>query len=406
MPDHLPRGITRLAFDAVERITDIVEAMHLNISSMPWILGKPREGRTSGITGFVYSNIRLINGGLRETLDALLAQLGAAPLEDKSSAGREAWIAALNGVLGDYLAASQNPLALRMCFRHEGRVLEPGTDALARALPEARGKVLVVVHGLCMSDLQWRRNGHDHAAEVAKDLGYTPVYLRYNSGRHVSTNGRELADMLEALISRWAVPVEELVILVHSMGGLVTRSACHYAKEAGHGWLAHLSKIIFLGTPHHGAPLERGGNWIETLIAISPYSAPLARLAMLRSAGVTDLRYGSVLEDDWQDRDRFEPTADARRIVPLPENVECYAVAATMGLREGDLKDRLLGDGLVPLRSALGQHRETDRMLRFAESHTCYGTNHLGLLDSREVYEQIHRWLTPLDGGNAHAGFE
>lgn len=395
MGAHLPRGIARLTFDAVERITDIVEAMHLNISSVPRILGKPREGRTSGITGFVYSNIRLINSGLRESLDAILAQLSAAPVEDESSAGREAWIAALNGVLGDYLAASGNPLALPMCFRHEGRVLELETDALAHALPEARGKVLVVVHGLCMSDLQWRRNGHDHAAAVARDIGYTPVYLRYNSGRHISTNGRELADMLEALISHWAVPVEELVILVHSMGGLVTRSACHYGKTAGHGWLADLQKIIFLGTPHHGAPLERGGNWLGTLIGISPYSAPLARLAMLRSAGITDLRYGSVLEDDWQDRDRFAQAADTRHIVPLPEDVKCYAVAATMGLREGDLKDRLLGDGLVPLRSALGQHEAADRTLHFADSLTCYGTSHLGLLDSREVYQRIHRWLRP-----------
>ncbi|MEA2625066.1 MAG: hypothetical protein QOD06_1111, partial [Candidatus Binatota bacterium] len=358
--------------------------MHLNISRVPPLLGKPVEGRTSGITGFVYSNVRLVNRGLRDSLDAILAQLSAAERGDPSPAGREVWLAALNGVLGDYLVASENPLALSMCFRHEARALELETSGLAAALPHARGKVLVVVHGLCMSDLHWTRNGHDHAAALARDLGYTPLYVRYNSGRHVSTNGRELAEMLETLIARWPVPVEELLILGHSMGGLVTRSACHYGEAAGHGWLRRLRKVVFLGTPHHGAPLERGGNWLESLIAMSPYSAPLARLPMLRSAGVTDLRYGSVVEDDWQDRDRFERSPDARRVVPLPAGVECYAVAATLGGREGDLKDRLLGDGLVPLRSALGQHPETERTLRFTESYTCYGTNHLALLDSRE----------------------
>ncbi|MGH8458637.1 MAG: esterase/lipase family protein, partial [Nevskiales bacterium] len=272
------RGFSRLAFDAVERVTDIVEGMHLNISSAPWILGKPREGRTSGITGFVYSNIRLITGGLREGIDAIFAQLGALPVGDMSTAGQQAWLAALNGVLGDYLESSGNTLALTMNFRREGRALELDTESLASVYPDANGKLLVVVHGLCMNDLQWTRHGHNHAESLVRESGYTSVYLHYNSGKHISTNGREFADLLEDLVKHWPVPVTQMDLLVHSMGGLVTRSACHYGRKAGHGWLRYLRRIVFLGTPHHGAPLERSGNWLQTLVAISPYSAPLARL--------------------------------------------------------------------------------------------------------------------------------
>src|SRR4030095_10668393 len=145
---------------------------------------------------------------------------------------------------------------------------------------------------------------------LARELGFTPLYLHYNSGRHISTNGREFADLMEALVGQWPVPVEELVIMGHSMGGLVTRSACYYSALAGHDWLRRLRKLVFLGTPHHGAPLERGGNWIEILLGVSPSNAPFARLEKIRSAGITDLRYGNLLDEDWEGRDRFEHSAD------------------------------------------------------------------------------------------------
>ncbi len=175
-----------------------------------------------------------------------------------------------------------------------------------RRLP---GRLLVLVHGLCMNDLQWRRNGHDHGAALAHDGGWQPLYLHYNSGRHASTNGREFADLLETLVAQWPVPVEELVVLAHSMGGLVARSACQHAELSQQRWLKHLRKIVFLGTPHHGAPLERHGHGLQRLVGISPYTAPLARLGMIRSAGITDLRHGNVLDQDWWEQDPLRPAA-------------------------------------------------------------------------------------------------
>jgi hypothetical protein len=179
------------------------------------------------------------------------------------------------------------------------------------------------------------------------------------------------------------------------MGGLVARSACHYGALARHEWLRRVDKIVFVGTPHHGAPLERGGNWVDILLGASAYTAPLARLGKIRSAGITDLRFGNLLDEDWNKRDRFKRTADLRVSVPLPRGISCYTIAATTGKAAGDLSDRLLGDGIVPLASALGRHANPRLALTFDDSRqwVAYGTNHLGLLSRPEVYAQIKEWL-------------
>ena len=184
------------------------------------------------------------------------------------------------------------------------------------------------------------------------------------------------------------------------MGGLVARSACHYAAAEGRAWLRALSKLAFLGTPHHGAPLERGGNWVDVILEATPYAAPFARLGKLRSAGITDLRYGNVLDEDWKGRDRFARTRDTRKPVPLPDGVQCFAMAATTGKKSGDLFDRLLGDGLVPVASALGRHENPRRSLSFPESRQWigYGMKHLDLLGRSEVSRQLVHWLAAAPG--------
>jgi hypothetical protein len=179
------------------------------------------------------------------------------------------------------------------------------------------------------------------------------------------------------------------------MGGLVTRSACQHAALAQQQWPRHLRKIVFLGTPHHGAPLERHGHGLQRLVGSSSYTAPLARLGMIRSAGITDLRHGSVLDQDWHKQDRFGQPHDTRQPLPLPQGVACYAVAASNGKRHGDLADTWLGDGLVPMDSALGRHAEARHTLAFDPAHQSlhYATSHWDLLDKPAVYEQIRHWL-------------
>ena len=302
-------------------------------------------------------------------------------------------IAVLNGVLGDYLQATNNPLAIEMRLQHDGEPLELAPAALTAALPHATPRIVVLVHGACMTDAQWVRGGHDHGAALARDLGYTPLYLRYNSGLHISTNGHALAALLEQLVAGWPVAVEELVLLGHSMGGLVARSACHVGDVAGRRWRSRLRALITLGTPHHGAPLERGGNLIDRLLVVSPYSAPLGALGRIRSAGVTDLRFGNVLDEHWQGRDRFAHGADARTPCGLPEGTRCYAIAGTLSAMVGP---RLRGDGMVPAASALGIHPRPELDLGVPEARrwVALGTGHLELLGAPAVYETIRAWLT------------
>ena len=376
-------------------VSEVVETIHRDILRGPRFGRGSSPRRTRGVTGLVYRSVRgiarLAGGGA----DAALARLALWLGPRASSPEREAFLAALNGLVGDHLAATANPLALPMVFRRAGRELELTPRALERELGAQGGRLLVLVHGLCRNDLQWRRDGHDHGAALALDLGSTAVYLRYNSGLHVSTNGRALAERLEALCAAWPAPVEELVLLAHSMGGLVARSACHHGTEAGLSWPRSLAKLVCLGTPHQGAPAERAGNRFETLLEAVPYAAALARLGKLRSAGITDLRHGNLVDEDWSERDRFAHGGDTRRHLPLPAGVDCHFLAASLGRRGGDLEGDLLGDGIVPLASALGRHADPARDLRLPPENRwiAWQTSHLGLLGSSEVYAQLRARL-------------
>ena len=399
------RALAQLATQATLGVSRIVEGVHQSVWSTLGVPGGQAPGQTGGITGAVYKSIRAVTQLLGAGVEALLARLP--PLLGVDAGGpnatpqREALLAALNGVLGDRLAASDNPLAIAMSLRYQGQALN--WQALP-PFPEATGKILLLIHGLCMNDRQWgeqnaRPSGRqvDHAQTLAAALDYTPVYLRYNSGQHISQNGRELAGLLQQLVAHWPVPLETITVLAHSMGGLLIRSAVHYAREARLSWPERVKNIVFLGVPHHGAPLERAGNRIDALLGSTPYTAPFARLGHLRSAGITDLRYGHVLDEDWRGQDRFARHADSRHLLPLPAGIACYAVAASTASRRSPFAERLIGDGLVPVPSALGQHHDVRRQLSFAHAAQwiAYGTSHNGLLGSPAVSRKLVHWLQP-----------
>ena len=396
------RGVAQLAAQATSGVTRIVEGVHHSVLNTMGIPGHGTPGRTRGVTGFVYRSIHGATSLLGKNLDAGLAGLEAL-LGDQghgkpATPEREAFLAALNGIIGDRLLASDSPFAISMCLRHQDAVLNEGAAGSIRA---ASGKVVLLIHGLCMNDLRsharHRNQRPDHGEVLASELGYTPVYLRYNSGLHISQNGHELAAQLEELVARWPKPIEELTVVAHSMGGLLIRSAHHAATLENLRWPKLLKNIVFLGTPHHGAPLEQAGNWVDSILGKTPYTAPFGSLGQLRSSGITDLRYGHLLDEDWQGGDRFEHAPDSRRIVPLPDGVACFAVAATTASQPGFLANRLIGDGLVPVDSALGRHRDARRDigLPFPSQKVEYRMNHLELLSSPEVTRQMVRWLTP-----------
>jgi hypothetical protein len=383
------RGASRLVIDLTLLVTELVEAMHRNIVRWPGAPGVAKVRRGKGLAGLAYRGVRgvtrLVGGGI----DAALAPLVGLLSGPAAWPGREPVVAALNGVLGDHLEASGNPLAITMCLRVDGAAIELSRTGLAAAVPRARSRVVVMVHGLCMNDLAWRRSSHDHGQALARDLDASVLYLHYNTGLHISVNGARLDGLLEALVAQWPVPLDALHLVGHSMGGLVIRGACASARQRPAAWLQRLRAAVFLGSPHLGVPLERGGHGIDLLLAASPYTIAFTRLGRMRSAGITDLRHGAVVDADWHGRDRFAAGHVLRRPQPLPAGVACFAIAASLSRAAPRGGRSPYGDGLVPVASALGTH--ADRRLALgipaARRWTLYGTGHLELLGSAPVYE-------------------
>jgi len=371
------RGASRLAVSATQGLTDVVEAMHSGIARLPMTAAKARTG---GISGLVYRSVRgatgLVGSGVDLALQALTPLLRET--DSKPTAKGQAVLAALNGVFGDYLVATGNPLAISMQLRD--------ADGLPlRAAPVGAGpRPLLLIHGLCMNDLQWRAGGF---ATALAALGYTPLHLHYNSGRHISDNGRELAALLAQLVKVWPTELQDITLLGHSMGGLLARSAIHQATASRMRWPRKLTQLVTLGAPHFGAPLERGGQQLQNLLGWSSYSKPIVALTQRRSAGIQDLRHASLTEADW----------GRASALPLPEGVACYAVAAITAKDVTRLSAHTLGDGLVPLNSALGLHREATQSLSFAPERqwVISGTGHLALLSDPAVLAKLKEWLSP-----------
>jgi pimeloyl-ACP methyl ester carboxylesterase len=371
------RGVMRLAVDATVGITDLVEKMHHTIQLTHPPLGASRASNTNGLTGFVYRTIRGTTRLVGKGIDAGMAPVTALLPEEESPAARDAFVSVINGLYGDHLVQTDNPLSIEMELRFEGRPIDS-----ERPPANLTGKVMLFVHGLCLNDGHWTRDGNNHGEALATELGYTPLYLRYNTGLPIAENGRALTGLLESLLRDWPHQVNELVIVGHSMGGLVARSACHHGGQSGHDWPQQLQTLVFIGTPHHGAPLERGGNWLEFALDLSPYAAPFTRIGKKRSVGITNLGHGCI-------------TDTVREFVPLPAEVDCFTMAATLGKKRNQLGEKLIGDGLVPLDSALGRHNDSSRILVFPENHQWVGfeTGHIELLGDPDVYTQLRDWL-------------
>jgi len=384
-------GLSRLAVHGVTETTALVEQMHHTIARVSAPIGREATGRTRGITGLVYRSIHGVTGIVGGSLELgfrLLARPASA-----SGPQRDRLIAILNGIIGDHLADTGNPLAVPMRLRRRGQPLALEAEALATALERPSRHLLITVHGLCMSDHCWtppnptpgtNRDAVDLPDGLAATTDASRVDLHYNSGRPISINGREFAELIERLIEHWPTPVEQITLLGHSMGGLVSRGACHHAMQAGHQWPDRLGRMIFLGTPHHGSPLERAGHGLERVLGISPYSAPFNRLSRIRSAGIIDLRHGRIAESP--DGSEHPPVWPS-----IPAHVALHAIAATTAARVDHPAARLLGDGLVPIDSALGRHPDPARHLPIPpeHQHILTGTTHTGLLHERQALKSL-----------------
>src|SRR4051794_20028091 len=267
-------------------------------------VGVPTRIMHDGISALAYG---AVDKGLRAVplTAGRVAPADARRVAD-SPAGAMA-LAALNGVWGDSFARDTMGVALELTVRERGIEVETDSVGLANAFPHATPRVVVFVHGLCEDEQAWRIGGRpSYGRRLRDEHGYTPVYLRYNTGLHVSDNGRRLAEVLEHVVRGWPTEVQELVLVGHSMGGLVARSACHYGEKDGRAWVEPVRHVFCLGSPHLGAPLGRAANRGGWLLGRLPETRPFAEVLNRRSAGIKDMRYGSCIEEDWCDCDPDE----------------------------------------------------------------------------------------------------
>lgn len=299
----------------------------------------------------------------------------------RSGGGRlEFAIGVLNGVVGDYLHQRDNGLATPMELFHDGRPLALNRESLRAAYPDSRGRLALWVHGLAVTEAVWAFPSEPavtYGSLLEKDHGFAPLYLRYNTGLPITDNGESLARLLEALIATFPVPVEELVLVGYSMGGLVVRSACHFAAGAGHTWLSRVRRAVYIGVPHLGSPLERVGRVVSSVLRNIPnaYTQLIADVADLRSRGVKDL--GDPLS------------------LPLLPGLAHHLLVGALGAEERHLVSMLFGDGVVPLTSAAGRAGNTVHDLRVPPEHVRVipGVHHVALAHDARVYEQLRSWF-------------
>jgi pimeloyl-ACP methyl ester carboxylesterase len=379
MPDEL-RALTRLTFQELGLAAGGIGEVHRAIADRafgPVGSGLPRMLHDT-IAGGVYAGLKSAADATGRAAAVAVGSRGPALSATPKGA---TVLAVLNGLRGDVLEREGSDLAEPMRVRVDGRPVAPAD------FPAAGPRVVVFVHGLFETEHAWGRE--PYGARLSRDLGVTPVYIRFNSGRHISENGRSLAALLDELVAEWPVAVEQIALVGHSLGGLVARSAC----AAGGSWTALVRHTVSLGTPHTGAPLESAVHYAAAALGVVGETRPLARFLRRRSAGIRDLRSGSLVDEDWRDRDPEALRAAACAEVPLLEGAAHHFVAATVTTRPEHPVARLVGDWLVLQPSASGRSRT--RVIGFAEEDGVHlgGMHHLALLNHPLVYEHLREWL-------------
>src|SRR4051794_22378389 len=393
------KAIGQLAGDAIARPGVLARDVHRAVAGRTFgalgILGAPVRVAHDAIAGAAYASIRR---GLGAPPRAGAARIGrripadAAPLS--ATLRGSLALGALNGAFGDALARDHRDLALELTIRRDGQEVVTDSPGLARAFPDATPRLAVFVHGLSETDEAWRLARRSYGSRLREELGYTPVYVRYNTGLHVSDNGRRLAEGLEDVVRGGPVGVEEIALVGHSMGGLVARSACHYGQEGSSDWTRRVRHVFCLGTPHLGAPLERAANLAGWALGRLPETRPFGDLVNGRSAGIKDLRFGSCVEEDWCDCHPDEYLRDRCNEVPFLDCAAYYFVGATLARDAETPFGRIVGDLLVQFPSASGHGRR--RRIPFEIENGCHvgGINHFQLLNHPAIYEQLREWLT------------
>ncbi len=374
------RGLGDLVALATERIVMPVEGMHRAIADRWFALagtaGAPLRDAYNGATRRVYGAIRGAGGLVGSALGwgASVAGTKAEPLWSKSAGERIQ--ANVNAIWGDELARRVSPLALQFGFRTSaGEPIDPGE--VATILPEGTSRVAVLIHGLGETERCWSRDAEGSIGCALAADGIATIGVRYNSGRRISESAEDLAALLERLFAEWpGEALEEISLIGNSMGGLVARSALNAGLAAGHSWVRPTRHVVTIGSPHLGAPLEKGAALVAQGLRLVPESRPIGEFLNLRSAGIKDLRFGSRVESEW-------------------EGVEQHFVAGVVTTEPSHPVGFAIGDLMVRVASSTAQGRT--RKIPATNFRVFGGRRHFDLVTDAAVHDQLREWLTPRD---------
>jgi pimeloyl-ACP methyl ester carboxylesterase len=399
-------AIGELTGTALSATGGLVAELHEAIASRTFeILGSaaaPVRAAHDGITRAVYKGLETGLHAASSTGSAALSlrsEGSSSRIADTPSGARA--LAVINGLYGDHLHERGSSFSFEMQVRRDGRAVPLTRDSLADAFPDATSRIAVFIHGLFESDESWNcpasaagdpEERLNFGECLQREVGLTPILLRYNTGLRVSHGGRELAGLLDDLCEAWPTDVQDIVLVGHSMGGLVARSACHYAELEQRRWAGLVRHVFCLGTPHLGADIEKGVNVLGWALGHLPETRPLRKLLNARSVGIKDLRFGAVVDEDWHGHDPDEFLRDRCQEVPFLPGANYYFVSAT--LSDGTL-GTLVGDLLVRTPSATGRGIGNSRVIPFLpdNGHELAGRNHFHLLTDPAVYAQMRDWI-------------
>jgi pimeloyl-ACP methyl ester carboxylesterase len=400
LPDEA-RAFSDFAGEAAGGLAGQIRAVHEGVA-----------GRVFGLLGAPAAPVRVIHdaistraySGAQKLTDGVVRGSGYAasltrrpdgPSLEDTIPGRLT-VGALNGAFGDRLVQRKSKLAGTMTIRHHGRDLPSDTEGLRAAVPQAGSRLAIFIHGLCETDDAWRLRATRHVpygARLESEFDYTSLYVRYNSGLHISHNGRRLSALLDQLVAAWPTEVTEIALIGHSMGGLLGRSACHYAEPGS--WRDLVRHVFMLGTPHKGAPLELGANAACHALSKLPETRPFATPIKVRAPGVKDLGYGYVVDEDWEGHDPDAFWSNTGTVVPFLKSANHYFLCATLSRDAGAPVGRMIGDLLVLRPSAWSHDGQGERMQFPVEHYSHLGAaTHFDLLNHPAVYIQLKRWLT------------
>ena len=398
--------------------TAAIGEFHTAISERVFSFTGPRVGPIGMLVGGISRGVyAVVGGGLRVasyTAGQVIGEIAtrrAEPEDYLRLADRprsDVVVGALNGAWGDRFARWRNPLALAMTVRVDGRDVALTGPALRTAFTQPSNDLVVFLHGLCGTERAWWMKADEHygdrasshGSRLASETGTTPVYLRYNTGLHISTNGEQLAALLSDLVAHWPVEVTRLTLVGHSMGGLVIRSACYHGRQGHEPWVDLVRRVVYLGTPHLGAPLEVAVTAAGAALRKLPETRPLAGALASRSIGIKDLRFGDVRPDDWAyvgDPDAWRP--EPSDCAPLLDGAEHYYIGVTLSRNRHHVVARTIGDAFVTFPSASGTDDRRELGLETNQGRHLGRLHHFDLLNHPRVWTELRAWLVESEEG-------